>query len=45
MKIYYYAGYKVYKILIVEDDISIHNIIEELLKKQNYKIHHIKQIF
>lgn len=26
-----------YKILIVEDDISIHNIIEELLKKQNYK--------
>ena len=37
MKIYYYAGYKVYKILIVEDDISIHNIIEELLKKQNYK--------
>ena len=28
-----------YKILIVEDDISIHNVIEELLKKQNYKIY------
>lgn len=25
------------KILIVEDDISIHNVIEELLKKENYK--------
>lgn len=25
-----------FKILIVEDDISIHNVIEELLKKQNY---------
>lgn len=25
-----------FKILIVEDDISIHNIIEELLKKENY---------
>lgn len=25
-----------HKILIVEDDISIHNIIEELLKKENY---------
>lgn len=24
------------KILIVEDDVSIHNVIEELLKKQNY---------
>lgn len=26
------------KILIVEDDVSIHNIIEELLKKENYSI-------
>ncbi len=26
------------KILIVEDDISIHNMIEELLKKENYII-------
>ncbi len=25
-----------FKILIVEDDVSIHNVIEELLKKQNY---------
>lgn len=25
-----------YKILIVEDDTSIHNVIEELLKKENY---------
>ena len=25
-----------FKILIVEDDISIHNVIQELLKKQNY---------
>jgi len=29
----------VFKILIVEDDISIHNVIEELLKKQNYIIY------
>lgn len=28
-----------FKILIVEDDISIHNVIEELLKKQNYIIY------
>lgn len=28
-----------FKILIVEDDISIHNIIEELLKKENYIIY------
>lgn len=27
------------KILIVEDDISIHNIIEELLRKENYDIY------
>lgn len=27
------------KILIIEDDISIHNVIEELLKKQNYIIY------
>lgn len=27
---------KMYKILIVEDDMSIHNVIEELLKKKNY---------
>lgn len=26
------------KILIVEDDVSIHNVIEELLKKENYTI-------
>ena len=26
------------KILIVEDDVSIHNVIEELLKKENYII-------
>jgi two-component system OmpR family response regulator len=26
----------VFKILIVEDDVSIHNVIEELLKRQNY---------
>lgn len=25
-----------YKILIIEDDISIHNVIEEILKKNNY---------
>ena len=25
-----------FKILIVEDDVSIHNVIEELLKRQNY---------
>lgn len=25
-----------FKILIIEDDVSIHNVIEELLKKQNY---------
>ena len=25
-----------FKILIVEDDVSIHNVIEELLKKHNY---------
>lgn len=25
-----------FKILIVEDDVSIHNVIEELLKKENY---------
>ena len=24
------------KILIVEDDISIHNVLEELLKQKNY---------
>ncbi len=24
------------KILIVEDDVSIHNVINELLKKENY---------
>ena len=24
------------KILVVEDDISIHNVIKELLKKQHY---------
>ncbi len=28
-----------FKILIVEDDISIHNVIEEILKKQNYIIY------
>lgn len=28
-----------FKILVVEDDISIHNVIEELLKKQNYIIY------
>lgn len=28
------------KILIVEDDINIHNVIEELLKKENYKTYH-----
>lgn len=30
----------VFKILIVEDDVSIHNVIEELLKKQNYRTDH-----
>ena len=24
------------KILIIEDDVSIHNVIEELLKKESY---------
>ncbi len=29
-----------YKILIIEDDISIHNVIEELLKRKNYVVFH-----
>ena len=28
------------KILIVEDDVSIHNVIKELLKKENYITYH-----
>ena len=36
IKTHYCTRYKVYKILIVEDDISIHNLIKEVLENEHY---------